>query len=222
MSFARKNLKIIGRLAFPGPINRGGPSPFFKILMVLTGVLVSTLVHDRLALALLLLMALAFALAWKARPSSLLKRLGPLILFFAVILPLPAIFIPVGSHEPVRLWILPIYANGLSAAITLCLRTSSAICWAGAGFLTEEPHKLLSALPLPSVLADIILGAHRYISLLAREAWEMFLGKLARDPVGGFRSNLLFMGSRVGLLFVRSADTGEKVYLAMRARGYPG
>ncbi len=68
----------------------------------------------------------------------------------------------------------------------------------------------------------MILGAHRYISLLAREAWEMFLGRLARDPKEDFKTNLCFLASRAGLLFARSAETGEKVYIAMKARGYPG
>ncbi len=222
MSFARKNLKTIGRLAFPEPVNRGGPSPFVKILIVLSGVTVSSLVHDRLSLALLVALALTFAIAWKAKPLSFLSRLGPPILLFGLILPLPALFIPAGAQEPTHIWIFPVYANGIWAAITLCLRTSAAICWTGAGFLTEEPHALLSALPLPSLMVEIILGAHRYISLIAREAWEMFLGRLARDPREGFRNNLSFIGSRVGLLFVRSAETGEKVYLAMKARGYAG
>lgn len=193
-----------------------------KIWMVLLGILASSLTHDRLSLALLLVLALTLALAWKARPFSLLSRLGPPILVFGMILPLPAIFIPTGPQEPMRVWIVPVYATGISSATTLFLRTSAAICWAGAGFLTEEPHALLSVLPLPSVLIEIILGAHRYISLLAREAWEMFLGRLARSPKEDLRSGVSFLGSRAGLLFVRSAETGEKVYLAMLARGYTG
>ncbi len=222
MSFARKNLKTIGRLALPGPTSRGGPSPFPKLLMVLAGVISSSLIHDRLSLLLLLGLALGFALAWKARPLSLLSRLGPPILLFGITLPLPAIFIPAGSQEPIRFWVVNLYPVGISAAITLSLRASAAICWAGAGFLTEEPHALLSALPLPSLLIEIILGAHRYAFLMAKEAWEMFLGRLARSPKEDFRSSVKFLGSRAGLLFVRSAETGEKVYLAMLARGYNG
>lgn len=212
----------MGRLAFPGPLSRGGPSPFIKILIVLSGVIASSLMHDRLSLALMVMLALSFAIAWKAKPPSLISRLGPPILLFGLILPLPAIFIPTGAQEAMHVWIVPVYANGISAAIMLSLRTSATICWAGAGFLTEEPHVLLSALPLPSLMIEIILGAHRYISLIAREAWEMFLGRLARDPRENLRSNISFLGSRVGLLFVRSAETGEKVYLAMKARGYDG
>lgn len=222
MNFARKNLKTIDRLAFPGPTIRGGPSPLTKLWIILLGIVASSLIHNKLSLALLLALALTLALAWKAKPLSLLSRLGPAILLFGIILPLPAAFIPTGFQEPTRLWILLIYPSGISAAATLSLRTSAAICWAGAAFLTEEPHALLSALPLPSVMIEIILGTHRYISLLAREAWEMFLGRLARDPKEDLRSSVSFLGSRVGLLFVRSAETGEKVYLAMMTRGYSG
>lgn len=192
------------------------------MLIVLSGAIASSLIHNRLSLTLLIILALAFAIAWKAKPLSLLSRLGPPVILFGLILPLPAVFIPAGAQEPLCVWTVPVYANGISAAITLSLRTSAAVCWAGAGFLTEEPHVLLSALPLPSLMVEMILGAHRYISFIAREAWEMFLGRLARDPREDLRSNISFLGSRVGLLFVRSAETGEKVYLAMKARGYDG
>lgn len=207
MSFARKNLKALESLAFPEPIRRAGPSPFMKLCLILSGIAAVSLIHSKLSLALLLALAAGLALAWRGNPKALLRRLGPPILLFGVLLPLPALIIT---------------PAGLSSAINLSLRASCAIVFAGAGFLTEEPFRLLSALPLPQELRDIALSAHRYIALIAREAWEMFLGRLARDPAGGFRSNISFLGSRVGLLFARSADTGEKVYLAMRARGYPG
>ncbi|MEO0146603.1 MAG: energy-coupling factor transporter transmembrane component T [candidate division WOR-3 bacterium] len=222
LGFSRKNLKTIGRLAFPKPLNRGGPSPFIKILIILSGIIASSLINNRVSLALLVGLALSFALMWNARPLSLLPRLGPPVLLFGLILPLPALLVPAGSGEPLRFWFFQIYPGGLSSALTLSLRTTAAICWAGAGSLTEEPHALLSALPLPSVFAEMILGAHRYISLLAREAWEMFLGRLARDPKEDFKTNLCFLASRAGSLFARSAETGEKVYIAMKARGYPG
>jgi len=220
--FARKNLKVLEEVAFPAPIKGRGPSALVKLCIILSGILAGSLIHSKLSLLLLLILALSLALAWGARPKAILKRLGPPILLFGVLLPLPALVFPFAPAQPISLWIIKINPAGLSSAITLSLRATCAVTFAGAGFLTEEPLRLLSALFLPRELKEVVLIAYRYTALIAKEAWEMFLGKLARDPSDNLRSNISFLGSRVGLLFARSAETGEKVYLAMRARGYPG
>lgn len=221
MSFTRKNIRSLEAIAFPLPVRGRGPAAWVKLSLAVLAILASALIHTKTTILLLGLLGIAMALIWGARPFLLARRTIWPFLLFGVILPLPALFIPTGTSEPVRLWFVMVYLQGLSSAITLFLRVMTALSWAGAVFLTEEPHRILASLPLPGVITDILSMSHRYIALIAGNAWEMFMGKRARDPRGGFRPDIVFLGSRVGLLLVRSTQTGEAVYLAMRARGYP-
>ena len=75
---------------------------------------------------------------------------------------------------------------------------------------------------MPSLLVQIISFMIRYVNVVSDEMSRM---KVARESRGfeasGIRS-WRFLGSVAAALFIRSYERGERVYLAMLARGYTG
>lgn len=80
----------------------------------------------------------------------------------------------------------------------------------------------LERLRLPNLLVQIISFMIRYVNVVSDEMSRM---KVARESRGFEASGLRswrFLGSVAAALFIRSYERGERVYLAMLARGYTG
>lgn len=80
----------------------------------------------------------------------------------------------------------------------------------------------LERLRLPKMLVQIISFMIRYINVMSDEMSRM---KVARESRGFEASGLRswrFLASVAAALFIRSYERGERVYLAMLARGYSG
>ncbi len=81
----------------------------------------------------------------------------------------------------------------------------------------------LSRLGIPEMVGQMLLLSYRYLHVFRHEARRMFSGMQVR----GFRkrtelATLRAMGNFIGMLFVRSFERTERVFDAMRARGYQG
>lgn len=82
--------------------------------------------------------------------------------------------------------------------------------------------RALGQLGVPRLFLQLLSFAHRYTFVLVDEALRM---KRAHDAryFGGRRLPLLrSLGLLIGTLFLRAYERGERVYLAMLARGYEG
>lgn len=86
----------------------------------------------------------------------------------------------------------------------------------------------LAALRVPLSLIWIIGFMYRYLFVLADEALRMVRARAARSAASKSeaRPSLLWRsrvtGSMIGALFLRSIERSERVYAAMRSRGYDG
>ncbi|MCF8110857.1 MAG: cobalt ECF transporter T component CbiQ [Desulfobacteraceae bacterium] len=81
----------------------------------------------------------------------------------------------------------------------------------------------LSRLGVPEMASQMVLLSHRYVHVFRQEARRMSSGMQVR----GFRKQTDFETLRIvanflGMLFVRSFERTERVFEAMRARGYRG
>jgi cobalt/nickel transport system permease protein len=81
----------------------------------------------------------------------------------------------------------------------------------------------LSKLGVPEMVGQMVLISIRYVHVFRHEAGRMATGMRAR----GFRNRTGLETIRatagfLGMLFVRSFERTERVYDAMRARGYEG
>jgi len=81
----------------------------------------------------------------------------------------------------------------------------------------------LSRLGAPEMVGQMVLLSYRYLHVFRHEARRMSSGMQVR----GFRkrtdlATLRAVGNFIGMLFVRSFERTERVFDAMRARGYRG
>lgn len=122
----------------------------------------------------------------------------------------------------------PLSQPGCERFLTILVRAWLA---AQAALLTisalGRPRTLLalSQLGLPPLLLSIVTLMMRYLDVLHEELTRMNRARLARSagnqqPSWWWRA--VKVGQTAGCLLVRSLDRGDRVYLAMKSRGYDG
>ncbi|MFP3043736.1 cobalt ECF transporter T component CbiQ [Treponema primitia] len=111
---------------------------------------------------------------------------------------------------------------GLLSLVTLLLRTL--LCVAAVLILMAVTPLCRLAAQLrcfhcPALFVSLLEISYRYIAVLIAEASSMYTAYILRsgDAKG---IELKHMGSFIGHLFLRSSDRAERVYAAMKCRGY--
>lgn len=116
--------------------------------------------------------------------------------------------------------------RGLRLAVTIAAK-AVAIALLMEPLLSTAPLPVtlhgLSRLGAPEMVGQMVLLSYRYLHVFRHEARRMFSGMQVR----GFRkrtdlATLRAVGNFIGMLFVRSFERTERVFDAMRARGYRG
>lgn len=118
---------------------------------------------------------------------------------------------------------LPI-SYGLISFISIIIKTVLTVM-AVLILISTTPMPLLSrqlaALKVPSIFILVLSLIYRYISVLVEEALSMYTAYALRSPdQKGIR--MKDMGIFVGQLLLKSMDRAERVYQAMRCRGFTG
>ncbi len=179
---------------------------------------------QRLALlpVLLLLSGLAYWLSnlpyhfWRDR----LRWPGRLLFVIALVLPFSG-----GEVEWLRLGPIAIYQEGVLALLQIATRVIS-ILTVGLVLFGTTPFStlILSArsLGLPTILADMILLTYRYLYDLGStlDTMQTALRLRGLRVTRLTRSQLPVVAALIGSLLVRSYDQSERIYCAMRLRGY--
>jgi cobalt/nickel transport system permease protein len=80
----------------------------------------------------------------------------------------------------------------------------------------------LDRLRCPQIITQIATFMLRYLSVLGGEARRMRIARISRGDDPRFLWQLRGFATGVGALFLRAFERGERVYLAMVARGYEG
>lgn len=140
-------------------------------------------------------------------------------LVFAALLPV------VSGGERVQVLGLSLSATGLVGGATLAIKATLGLLVAIVVATTTEPRDLLAGLErlrLPAVLVAILSFMLRYGQVLVADLGRMRLARLARGGTGPAGGGLGAVAAGVGTVFVRSYERGERVNLAMQARGYTG
>jgi cobalt/nickel transport system permease protein len=90
---------------------------------------------------------------------------------------------------------------------------------------STAPRELLAGLErlrLPPILVAILSFMVRYLSVVSGDLQRMRIARESRGYTGGRAGHLKAVAAGAGALFVRSFERGERVHLAMQARGYTG
>lgn len=83
-----------------------------------------------------------------------------------------------------------------------------------------EILRVLRRLRLPAMLITALAMMYRYLFIVIDEAQRMRRARLARTYAPGRRRQWRLLATVVGGLFVRCTGRAERIYAAMRARGW--
>jgi len=153
--------------------------------------------------------------------TQYLKWVLLFILFFIVIMPFS-----VKGEELFSLYNIKITREGLFLGLLISTRAVSATILIFPMIATmkfEETLKALYKLKFPNTLVQVFMFSYRYIFTFLEELQATLIAMQAR----GFklRTNLYtlrILGKTFGMLFIRGYERAERVYQAMKARGYEG
>jgi cobalt/nickel transport system permease protein len=151
--------------------------------------------------------------------KTLLARLVP-ALPFALMGGISCLLV---MREPAFVFGGLIISRGLIAFAAIMLKT---ILCAGAALILvgSTPFHVLCAclrrLRVPSMLCLQLALCYRYITVLLGEAQAMYTAYLLRSS--GKKAAMKDMGPLLGTLLLRGLDRADRVYKAMRCRGFTG
>lgn len=126
------------------------------------------------------------------------------------------------SFGPLR---LSISYEGLTGFFSILLKAYLCIlCALLLAFSTNFVHllKALEKLKVPSIFIMVVSFMYRYLFILQDELEHMKQAKESRTVGGSRWFHLKALSNMLGVLFVRTYERAEEVYLAMCARGFDG
>lgn len=152
---------------------------------------------------------------------ALSRLLGafPFILCVAAFIPFTA-----GARDPGAPWYLP-GREGLLLFAGVLLKSSLSMLLLVLLAGTTRFDRLLrgaESMGCPRLVVMVLSFMYRYAFLVADDLMRMVRAKQARGPERRPWRDLAVLSSMVGVLFVRSYERAERVYLAMCARGFDG
>lgn len=139
--------------------------------------------------------------------------------FFAILMPF------FGTGERISLFGLSLYQSGLLAGASIIAKGTIGVLMAIILSATTNARAILEGLArlrIPAPILGIASFMIRYLNVVNDELIRM---RIARESRGfqarGLRSWRV-LSQTLGALFIRSYERGERVYLAMLARGFQG
>lgn len=154
-------------------------------------------------------------------PRRLLPRMAVEIPFvlFAVLLPV------LGRPPMVEVFGIALSQPGLAAAWNILAKATLGVAAAVVLSATTRPRDLidgLGRLPVPALLVEIAAFMLRYLQVVTEEWRRMATARAARGYTARGPRSWPVQARSAGVLFIRSYERGERVHVAMRARGYQG
>jgi cobalt/nickel transport system permease protein len=204
------------------PIHRLDPRAKIVGLAGITVVGVSTPLHAWPAYVACLVALAAIAALARVGPGVVWSRVRvilPLVVFVAAFVPF------VRGGPAVEAGPLAISEAGLATFALVTLKaTIGAVSAVLLGATTSFPDILhgLERMRAPRLLTVIAAFMYRYVFVIVDEARRMRSALAARAYRPRHLGHVAAIGRLVTALFLRSYERGERVYLAMLARGYGG
>ncbi len=203
--------------------------PRVKLLSIAALVVSAVAVRTITPLLILLMTAFAFCASSRIPLGFFFLRTTIFIPIFAGVISLPLPFITPGvalvSLEYGNLAVT-ITSEGLYRATQFTLRVWACVALSVLLILTTRFSKFIEAmehLRFPRILVTMTAVTYRFIFLFINEAYRMALARESRIIKRlRWRENVKSLANMIATLFIRAHERGEKVYLAMIARGHSG
>lgn len=199
-------------------------NPLVKLSMIVFMIVASLFIFNLPVLLIICLIPLIFAVASRIPMKQFLTRTA-LIPLFSVMIALPALMYS----------LLVVYLNGLSITIAYDALTQFLVFTVRVWFCVavlislvlstgfEKILKLLASMRVPAVVIQLFGLTYRYLFVSIHETQSVLIGKEARTYVHKKTFNLQSLkdlGHILSALFIRTFERSERVYLAMKARGF--
>jgi cobalt/nickel transport system permease protein len=137
-----------------------------------------------------------------------------------------AVLLPFTGGEPYLSWLgLSLSEPGLLGAWNILVKGTLGVLTSVTLAATTPLRELLLGLQrlrAPAMVITIATLMLRYVDVIAAEARRMRMARIARGHDPRFLWQVGATARGVGSLFVRSYERGERVHLAMLARGWRG
>ncbi len=208
--------------ALDSPMHRFDPRA--KIIAFLILIFAVVLLPDLKLAFIGFIGAVLFLIASKLPLRFALQHIKWVFLFvvpFIVIMPFT-----VDGTEIFSFYGLTMTYEGLEYGILVAVRAISAVILVLPMIATTRfdiTIKALDRLKMPNMLVQMFMFTYRYIFVFVVEFQRTWRAMVAR----GFKLKtslyaLKTIGKALGMLFVRSYERGDRVYQALRSRGYTG
>lgn len=139
--------------------------------------------------------------------------------FFALLMPF------FGAGERIQVGPLELSEAGLLAGTSILAKGTLGVLAAVLLSTTTTAREVLRGLErlrLPAVLVQIASFMMRYLNVVSDEMQRMAVAREARGFSASGVQHWRVVAQAAGALFIRSYERGERVHLAMLARGYDG
>lgn len=159
-------------------------------------------------------------LAFFRRSSAALPFIAAMSLFILFARPGE----PLWAHS-FGIFQLSVSYEGLAGFFNILLKAYLCIlCTLLLAFSTNFIHllKALEKLKVPSIFIMVVSFMYRYLFILQDELEHMRQAKESRTVGGSRWFHIRALANMLGVLFVRTYERAEEVYLAMCARGFDG
>ncbi|HEX6684929.1 MAG TPA: cobalt ECF transporter T component CbiQ [Candidatus Limnocylindrales bacterium] len=203
------------------PVHHLAPEVKVVVALAFTGIVVATPRESLTAFAAYAALIALITLTAKVPPTWLVKRSLIEVPFVATALLLPFL----ASGPRVDFLNLSLSSEGLWAGWNILIKGTLGVLIALLLAATTSSRDLLLGLDrlrTPQAITQIALFMLRYLEVLADEARRMRLARLSRLDDPRFLWQVKGFASGLGALFLRAFERGERVFLAMRSRGYTG
>jgi cobalt/nickel transport system permease protein len=203
-------------------------NPLAKLLAVVFMIITSLFIVHLPYLIVICAVPIVLAVASRIPLKQFLLRTA-FIPFFAAVISIPVLFLTSGTAIFVAnlgVGTLTVTLEGLTRFLVFTVRV-----WFCVALLTllilstgfEKMLKLLFSIKVPSVIVQLFSLTYRYFFVSIHEAQSVLIAKEARTYVNKRTINLQALkdlGSILAALFIRTYERSERVYWAMKSRGF--
>jgi cobalt/nickel transport system permease protein len=203
-------------------------NPLAKIVAIVAMIVASLFIFNLSHLAVICVVPIILAVTSRIPLKHFFSRTA-LIPIFAAVISIPVLFLTYGApilSANIGITTLTVTVEGLTSFLVFTVRVwfcvaSLTLLILSTGF--EKILKLLSTCRVPSLIVQLFSLTYRYFFVSIHETESLLLAKEARTYVHKRTINmraLKDLAAVLSTLFIRTYERSERVYLAMKARGF--
>ncbi|NOQ96651.1 MAG: cobalt ECF transporter T component CbiQ [Calditrichae bacterium] len=150
-----------------------------------------------------------------------LLKLYPMIFFISVFVP----FFPAQEDLSHSFGFITIYEKGFEKFLLINIKAVLAIFMSILITTTTDLMLLLKgmeSLKIPKLAISIVSFMYRFIFLLIDEVERMIMAFQSRYFRLSLKNRINTFAKMIGVLFIRTYERGERIFLAMESRGFKG